>query len=139
MNINDFFNNANSQTTFIDRLSAVLGITDKSRIKIVGVVSGSININTHIYPSTVNGSTPMSQVNQNVQSSISSGSLQSSMSSAGFGTMLGASSSYYAMATVTSEDNGSLGTGVIIGAVLGSAVAIAAVIAIVVIMRRKKL
>ena len=139
MNISEFFNNQNSNTLFIDRLSAVLGITDKSRVKIVGVVSGSVTILSHIYPSTVAGSTPMSQVNQKVQASINDGSLSNQMSTAGFGNMLGASSSYYALTTETTVADDSLGVGVIVGAVVGSVVAIVVVIIIVVVMRRRKL
>lgn len=47
MDINDFFNN-DGQTKFIDRMCAVLGITDTSRLKIVGVYSGSVQIVAYI-------------------------------------------------------------------------------------------
>jgi hypothetical protein len=47
MNINDFFNN-NVLSTFISNLAALLGITDTSRVKVVGVVSGSISVTTII-------------------------------------------------------------------------------------------
>ena len=40
MNINDFYN-MNGTTVFLDRMAAILGITDTSRIKIVGVYEGS--------------------------------------------------------------------------------------------------
>ena len=40
MSVDDFFT-ANGKTNFIDRLCALLGITDTSRVKVVGVYSGS--------------------------------------------------------------------------------------------------
>lgn len=43
MDINAFFA-ADGQTKFIDRMCAVLGITDTSRVKIVGVYSGSVEL-----------------------------------------------------------------------------------------------
>lgn len=41
MPITEFFAN-DGATTFINRMSALLGITDTSRIKIVGVYEGSV-------------------------------------------------------------------------------------------------
>jgi len=41
MNISDFYKNSSIGTTFIDRLCALLNIIDTSRVKIVGVFSGS--------------------------------------------------------------------------------------------------
>jgi hypothetical protein len=32
------------KTKFIDRMAALLGITDRSRIKVVGIYRGSVNI-----------------------------------------------------------------------------------------------
>lgn len=47
MDINDFFSN-DGQTKFIDRMCAVLQITDTSRLKIVGIYNGSVTINAFI-------------------------------------------------------------------------------------------
>jgi hypothetical protein len=47
MSITDFYNN-DGQTQFINRMAALLQITDYSRIKIVGVYAGSVIINTFI-------------------------------------------------------------------------------------------
>ena len=116
-----------------------MGITDKSRVKIVGVFSGSLTILSHVYPSNVTGAVPMTQVNQNVQNSINSGSLSNTMASAGFGNMLGASSSYYAMSTTTTDEDGGLSIGFIIGITVGSVIAIAIVVTIVLIMRNKRM
>jgi hypothetical protein len=49
MNINDFYKN-DGVTLFIDRMCALLGITDTSRVKVVGVTSGSVNIVSLIEP-----------------------------------------------------------------------------------------
>ena len=63
------------------------------------------------------------------------------MAGAGFGNMLGASSSYFAVSTTaTAEDSGSgLGILLIIIIAAGALVGIIIVIAIIVIMRRKKM
>ena len=50
MNINDFYSNSSIGTNFIDRLCALLQINDTSRVKIVGVRSGSTIIDTQITP-----------------------------------------------------------------------------------------
>lgn len=47
MDINDFFAN-DGQTKFIDRMCAVLGIVDTSRLKIVGIYNGSVIIKAYI-------------------------------------------------------------------------------------------
>lgn len=47
MNIEDFFKK-NGQTNFINRMAAILNIQDYSRIKIVGIYSGSVIITTFI-------------------------------------------------------------------------------------------
>lgn len=51
MNVNDFFTN-NVLSSFISNLCALLGVTDTSRVKVVGVVSGSTIVNTVILPPT---------------------------------------------------------------------------------------
>lgn len=47
MDINDFFSN-DGKTKFIDRMCAVLGIVDTSRLKIVGIYNGSVIIKAYI-------------------------------------------------------------------------------------------
>lgn len=47
MNIDDFFA-ADGQTKFIDRMCAVLGIEDTSRLKVVGIYNGSVVITAYI-------------------------------------------------------------------------------------------
>jgi hypothetical protein len=47
MSINDFFDKG-GESNFIHRIAALLNITDYSRIKIVGVYSGSVIITTFV-------------------------------------------------------------------------------------------
>lgn len=47
MDINDFFID-DGQTKFIDRMCAILGIVDTSRLKIVGIYNGSVIIKAYI-------------------------------------------------------------------------------------------
>lgn len=47
MDINTFFS-VDGQTKFIDRMCAVLGIADTSRLKIVSIFSGSVEIVAYI-------------------------------------------------------------------------------------------
>jgi len=118
-----------------------LGISDKSRVKIVGVYSGSMTVVTHIGPSTVAGDPPLTQVSQNVQASIQSGSLASSMSSGGFGSMLGASSTYNppVSGTTSTDSSGddSLSLGLIVGVAVGGTVVIVALIVVFVVLCRR--
>lgn len=43
MNISDFYSN-NGQTRLIDRMCAIFQITDQSRVKIVGIYTGSTKV-----------------------------------------------------------------------------------------------
>ena len=47
MNVNDFFN-INGPNKYIDRMCALLAITDTSRFKVVGIYSGSTIIQTFL-------------------------------------------------------------------------------------------
>lgn len=47
MDISTFFS-VDGQTKFIDRMCSVLGITDTSRVKIVSIFSGSVEIVAYI-------------------------------------------------------------------------------------------
>ena len=102
MDINEFFNSGNKQTQFIDRLCAVLDIKDTSRVKIVGVYSGSTIVVTSIFPpATSSNSTtekPLTQIQTQLTNSIQSGALSSAMAQAGVGSVLSAEATYYAPA-----------------------------------------
>ena len=50
MSVNDFFT-GNTLTSFISNLCALLGVTDTSRVKVVGVIDGSAKAITNIMPS----------------------------------------------------------------------------------------
>lgn len=59
MSVNDFFT-GNTMTNFISSLCALLGVTDTSRVKVVGVIDGSAIVTTTITPSTnTNDPTPL--------------------------------------------------------------------------------
>ncbi len=49
MNINDFFKD-DGVTRFINRMAALLRINDTSRIKVVGIYQGSVEVVTYIEP-----------------------------------------------------------------------------------------
>ena len=49
MNINDFFKD-DGVTKFVNRMCALLQITDFSRVKVVGVYAGSVLVTTFIEP-----------------------------------------------------------------------------------------
>jgi hypothetical protein len=51
IDVADFFAN-NKLSSFISNLCALLGITDTSRVKVVGVISGSTTVQTSIGPSS---------------------------------------------------------------------------------------
>lgn len=51
ININDFFS-SNGPTRLVDNMCAILGINDQSRVKIVGVYTGSTNVSILITPSS---------------------------------------------------------------------------------------
>lgn len=57
MDVNDFFTN-NKLTSFISNLCALLGITDTSRVKVVGVVAGSTIVHTAIIPPATGSTDP---------------------------------------------------------------------------------
>ena len=47
MDINDFFA-MDGKTKFIDRICALLGIYDYSRVKVVGIYNGSVTLDAFI-------------------------------------------------------------------------------------------
>lgn len=126
MDINDFFNNNNSVTNFINNLCALLNIVDTSRVKVVGVVSGSTTVIAAVTPSTSNSSDPtVMQITSNFTVAASSGALGSSMAS--IGPVIGASAIYQPM-TDDEESDESSKTGLIVGCAVAGVVLIAVTI-----------
>lgn len=89
MKMDDFLKD-DGATKFINRLAALLKINDTSRIKIVGVYPGSVNVITFIEPepvplsaSTTNSNAAqaaaIAQLQSQVNSMISSGTFQQAM------------------------------------------------------------
>jgi hypothetical protein len=95
MNINDFFRD-DGVTKFINRMAALLKINDTSRIKVVGVYQGSVEVVTYIEPapvplaaSTVNQNvaqqTAISEIQAVVSAVINNGQFAAQMQAEGFG------------------------------------------------------
>ena len=86
MNASDFFSNT-VMSSFISNLCALLNIQDQSRVKVVGVYSGSIVINAFISADSsapaVSGGDPNQQaIASSLSQAINNGSFASSMYSA---------------------------------------------------------
>ena len=113
MNISEFFNSNNVLTNFINNLCALLNIVDTSRVKVVGVHSGSTNVTTVISPSTSTTSTTTNsnggtttqpeptipQIQSALNTAIGTGSYSSTMSAALNSTVLNVDSTYYSLNT----------------------------------------
>ncbi len=95
MNIDDFFNE-DGVTKFINRMCALLQINDTSRVKVVGIYTGSVNIVTMIDAQPVPLSSSTTDVNSaqvlavaaiqtTLNNAINDGSFSSTMTSGGLG------------------------------------------------------
>lgn len=129
MDINDFFTNT-VLSSFISNLCALIGITDTSRVKIVGVVTGSTAVTMVILPSGDNSTTnssssgpslPEIQANLTTDSILIGSSLASSLNT----TLISVSSS---MLLISSESDSSSAknVGLIVGVTIAGAVLLVA-------------
>lgn len=66
MDIDNFFA-MDGKTKFIDRMAAVLGISDRSRIKVVGMFRGSVLVEAYIEPSFDSTGSETDVVNETAQ------------------------------------------------------------------------
>ena len=140
----EFFASDAPETNFINNLAALLSIQDTSRIKVVGVFSGSIKIVTAISPadntSTTAGSSEPTQaeVQQKVGSVIGTDAFSSAVSP-GVGTVISSSSTHYSTPTYTddsSDDRPNIA--LIVGvSVAGIAVTVVLVLVLVYLVRRR--
>jgi hypothetical protein len=104
MNINDFFSNS-KLSSFISNLCALIGITDTSRVKVVGVVSGSVIITTTILPgNSTDPSLTQVQSTLNQNSSIGS-SLASNLNT----TLISMSSTMFLLSSTSESSVSSVG------------------------------
>ena len=81
MDPSQFFTNT-VMSSFIDNLCALLGVTDTSRVKIVGVYTGSTIVQTMILPPNINSSSDnsnLAQVHLTLANLIQSGTYSGSM------------------------------------------------------------
>ena len=111
INASDFFLSNSSVTNFINNLCALLNIVDTSRVKVVGVHSGSTIVTSVITPSTgstvtladgsvANNTDPsLSALASTISSYVGSGTYSQVMSNAGLGAVLKTSSVYYPIST----------------------------------------
>jgi len=135
--IDQFFSNSNPVTNFINNLCALLNIVDTSRVKVVGVHSGSTIVTTSITPSTQNVSDPSVQtISNTAQTNINSGSYSAAMSGIGLGNVIQATSAYYPL-NDSSEDEGS-SIGLIIGIAIACVILVAGIIITVICCIRKR-
>lgn len=134
ININDFFSSANAITNFINNLAALLQITDTSRIKVVGVHSGSTSIVAAVSASITNSADPtLQQVANNAQNS----AVVAGLSTIGLGNVIGFTAVYQPL-TETTEEASEANIGLIAGvAVAGVLLVVGAIITLVCCMRRR--
>jgi hypothetical protein len=81
MTASQFYTNT-VMSSYIDNLCALLKITDFSRVKIVGVYTGSIAVTSTIAAPTDSSSPPLSKISALIDQSIISGALASNLSAA---------------------------------------------------------
>lgn len=132
MNISSFYA-MDGVTLFINRMAALLQINDTSRIKVVGVYSGSVIVDTFIdepavpiTSSTADNSATravsIAALNAQVNAAIASGALATGFATDGFGSLESVSATLVPI-TPSTKDNSSTGTSntaMIIGIVLGA-------------------
>ena len=119
MNVSDFFSSTNVMTNFINNLCALLNIVDTSRVKVVGVHSGSTTVTTVISPTanatvtTSNGTNTTDQTLPQIQNQLNSNANNANFSNA-LGAAVGSqllslSSSYYPLTVATEEESSNIG------------------------------
>jgi hypothetical protein len=106
MDIDQFFA-IDGETKFINRMCAVLGIVDTSRLKIVGIYNGSVVIHAYIDESrntTVENATDndnakqkkeMAEIHKKLNAAYLSGQLATELTEEGLGGILGMQSNVY--------------------------------------------
>lgn len=109
MNVNDFFNN-NVLSSFISNLCALIGITDTSRVKVVGVFTGSTIVQTVIVDGSSSNSTNGTSTNSTggaslaqIQAAINNNNamISSSLATSLNTTVISLSSTLYTVTTTT--------------------------------------
>lgn len=133
INIDDFFAN-DGKTLFIDRMCAMLKINDTSRLKVVGVYSGSVIVNSYLDDEAVpiedsksanqtSSAESIATLQATIDKAIVSGELESALtSSPGLGTVQEVSASTVLIQTEelesNEENNGSLIIGIVLGVII---------------------
>ena len=136
--IDQFFNNNNAITNFINNLCALLNIVDTSRVKVVGVHSGSTVLTTSITSSTQNVSdTTVSAASAAVTAAINSGTYNTALSGIGIGNVLSANSAYYPLGT-TGEEEAASSIGLIVGIAIACVILVAGIVITAICCMRKR-
>ena len=140
----EFFASDGPQTNFINNLAALLLIQDTSRIKIVGVKSGSVEIIAAITPedsdssTTVAGDATMAEVQTRLGSTIGTASYNSALGS-GVGTVLTSTATYYEDPDLNgSDDDNDVNIALIAGISVASVAVLVAIIVLVVYVLRRR-
>lgn len=137
INVDQFFSNSNSVTNFINNLCALLNIQDTSRVKVVGVHSGSAIVTTSISPSTTSATdASVATISSTATNAINTGTFASSLSGIGIGNVLQATSVYYPINTEESTESSNVG--LIVGISIACIVLVAGVIITVICCMRKR-
>ena len=99
MDINDFFSDDSHITNFINNLCALLNIVDTSRVKVVGVFSGSVAVTAVVSApnpdSNVTDDTSVADASAAADAAISSGDFSTRLGSIGLGSVIEVNSVYY--------------------------------------------
>ena len=91
--ISNFFNSNSTITNFINNLCALLNIVDTSRVKVVGVFSGSTTVTAVVTPSNATNDN-LTDISNTAASAIANGSFSSVLSNIGLGNVLSATTVY---------------------------------------------
>jgi len=109
--VSSFFNSDSILTNFINNLCALLNIKDTSRVKVVGVFSGSITITTAISPPTIGSNDTTTSTVAKTASQLSNNGGLSSLSNVGLGGLLKSSYIYNDPPAGTNYEQPSTDTG----------------------------
>lgn len=141
MDIKQFFSDKSRVTTFINNVCALLNITDTSRVKVVGVYSGSTIVTAVILPPTA--SSPPSDPSVSAASATLSGAISSGSAYSAFPTIGTVTTMTYQYipapgASSSSSSSSSVNIGLIIGVSLAGFVLLVGIFITMIYCIRKR-
>jgi hypothetical protein len=139
-NISDFFSSTNPLTNFINNLCALLNIVDTSRVKVVGVHSGSTAITVSFTPPTNSSVAPNDPSLATIASAASgaNASFTSALGGIGLGAVISVSSAYYPLTSDSTETSEGSKVGLIVGVIVAALLLMVGVIVTAVCCIRKR-